>query len=369
MRCCVVPDFGFTGRFSGFFFFKKPVRGKQFDFGKGCGFQSRVRVSRAIRLQAGSPLDFEVPEDNDQYVAHVTGATAPPKVRVTSPSGKVFESGAGPATSDQQSFLIVESAPDNETSVFLAKDAAPGDWKIEALPGSTITGLETQAEDKAPTVVAAKVRKQGEQRVVDVRAFVKPGEKISLEVVGEDYQQTVARNLKLRSCSGGVKAPGHTSAESRCATVRFTPTFRYQGKRTVKAIVTDENGAALDAFNAATFSAPKPATPGKVPAVRIVRKGTDVFAIWGKGSKGTTRNGAYVILGDGRKIGHTAPVPCLAWKIPNVRRDTSVKLRVQAGRQDIQFGGAVTVTLPGGKDYAGPASLRGKKPPRSCDSI
>ncbi len=362
-------DFGFVGKFSGFFFFKKPVRGKQFDFGKGCGFQSRVRISRAIRAQAGSPLDFEVPEDNDQYVAHVTGASAPPKVKVTSPSGKVFESGSGPATSDQQSFLIVESAPDNETSVFLAKDAAPGDWKIEALPGSTLTGLETQAEDKSPSVVAAKVKKQGDRRVVDVRASVKPGEKIALEVIGEDYQQTIATNLKLRSCSGGVKAPGRTSGQSKCASVSFTPTFGYQGKRTVKAIITDENDAAIDSIDAATFTAPSPATPGKVPGVRIVRKGSDVFAIWGPGSKGTTRYGAYVILGDGRKIGHTAPVPCLAWKIPNVRKDTSVKLRVQAGRKDIQFGGAVTVTLKGGADYAGPAKLKRVKVPKACESI
>lgn len=362
-------DFAFFGKFSGFFFFKKPARGKQFDFGKGCGFQSRVRVSRAIRAQAGAPLDFEVPENNDQYVAHVTGLGGPPKVKVTSPTGKVFQSGEGPATSDQQSFIIVESAPDNETSVFLSRDAAPGDWKIEALPGSTLTGLETQAEDDAPTVVAAKVRKQGDQRVVDVRAFVKPGEKIALEVVGEDYQQTIASKLNLRGCGAGVKAPGHSTGESKCATVKFSPTFGYQGKRTVKAIVTDENDADVGSFDAATFSAPSPATPGKLPGVRIVRKGTDVFAIWGKGSKGTTRYGAYVILGDGRKIGHTAPVPCLAWKISNVRRDTSVKLRVQAGRQDIQFGGAVTVTLMGGKDYAGPAKLKRAKVPKACESI
>lgn len=354
--------------FSAFSFYTKPAKGPQYDFGFGCKFQNRVRVKRASRLQEGGPLTFDVPRNNDRYVAHVTGATAPPKVRVTSPSGNVFTSGSGPVTTDGRSFLIVESAPDNETSVFLGKGMTPGDWKIEALPGSQLAELSTQAEDKDPDTAIAKVRDDGPTKVVELREAIGDGNTVSVQVVGEGFRQTIASDVQTKPCTGGAKAPGHTTEESDCASIRFTPDFGLQGQRTVQAVVTAPNGAVVNTIDVATFRAAAPPTPSKVPTLRLYRKGTDVIGTWGAAKGGTTRYGSYAIVGDGRKIGHTAPRNCFAWKIANVRKDVSVTLRVQAGRKDLKFGEKASLTLRGGQTYAGDPRGRTARIPRPCKS-
>ena len=70
----------------------------------------------------------------------------------------------------------------------------------------------------------------------------------------------------------------------------------------------------------------------------------------------------------GRRFGHNAPKSCFAWRIDDVRPDVSVQLRIQAGRQDVQFGGAVVRTLKAGQAYAGPAKLKRARIPRACQS-
>lgn len=363
-------QFKFIGAFSGFFFYVKPRNGKRFDFGKGCGYQDRVRIARPRQVGGVQEMTFPVPKDNDQYVLHVQGVGKPPKVIITSPSGKTFQSGPNPQTSDGESFLIVENPEEPETSVFLSKDAVEGGWKVRAQEGSQLAGAEFQAEEKQPTVVTGTIRKVGKtDRELDLRYFLREGDTVTLDVVGDKFQQPLATGLRGQPCTGDKKAKGHTVKESRCRKLRFTPEFGYAGKRTVRAIVVDANGAELDRFNVVSYTAPAPATPKKTPALRLVRRGTDVFAVWGNTGGNTTRYAAYATLSDGRKIGHTAPATCLAWKIGQVRKSVSVTLRIQSGRKDIEFGRSATVKLAGGKTYAGPKALRKARVPKACASI
>jgi hypothetical protein len=44
-------------------------------------------------------------------------------------------------------------------------------------------------------------------------------------------------------------------------------------------------------------------------------------------------------------------------------------LRLQAGRQDLRFGGAGSVTLKSKAAYAGPANLKKAPIPRPCPSL
>jgi hypothetical protein len=352
-------------------FFWKPRGGNlpQSDFGFGCGFQALVRVART--RQAGAPFTFPVPADGDRYVAHIYGAPgAAPKVKITSPSGKVITSGSGTLTSDEEgTFVMIESAQDGETAVFLQKDAAEGDWVVEALPGSTVTGVAFQGEEPEPTVVSATVDRDDEERVADVSYDARAGDTIRLDVIGKDYQQSLAAKLAGKACPAGRKAPGRTTAQSRCARVRWTPTFGFGGTRSVQATVLDKSGAIIDKKTVARFDAAPPEKAPVVPELRMVRRGSSVFAIWGASGGTTARYGAYAILGDGRRIGHTSPEGCLAWKIKNVASDTAVTLRLQAGRQDLRFGGSNTVRLAGGAAYAGPKKLRGESIPTPCASL
>lgn len=357
----------FAGDFSAFFFWQQPRSGKRFDFGRGCGFQNRVRIARP--RQAGADFAFPVPENPKQYVAHIQGAGAPPKVRITSPSGVVIESGPGNAMTDNKTYMMLENPEAPETSIFLPPQAAAGDWKIEALPGSTVTGVEIQADEKKPTVVTGKATKKGERWQLDLRYALRPGDKVSLDVLGTNSQQNVATGLRGKRCADGKTLPGRTGSETRCATVLYSPNFSLGGNRTVRATVTDAEGAPVATATVARYRAAAPPLPSRVPALRLVRRGTSVFAIWGSAARGTERYGSYAVLSDGRKLGHNAPKSCFAWKIPKVAKTTSVRLEIQAGRQDVRFGGTVSQTLKPGAAYAGPKELRGAKIPKPCASL
>jgi hypothetical protein len=365
-------DFGFIGQFGGFFFWKQPASGKRFDVGRGCGFQERVRVKRRMLRGGGAdPVQtFPVPKDSAQYVAHFKGDGRPPKIKVTSPSGLTFSSSpTSSATTDNASFLIFENEDADETSVFLKKDAAPGDWKVEAILGTTITGVEFQGEEANPTVLAGSVTGSDTSRVLNLRYALRAGDTVSLDAIGKDFSQNIATQVRGAACPKGTTAPGRTPAVSRCAKLTWTPKFGYAGPRTVQATVLDKAGATVDRKAIATFKQGGPKTPPRVPGLRLVRKGRTVFAIWGAAGGNTTRYGAYAVLSDGRRIGHTSPRNCLAWKIDGVSPTTSVVLRLQAGRQDLQFGGAGSVTLKAKQVYAGPANLKKAPIPRPCASL
>lgn len=368
----------FFGTYSAFFKWQQPARRRRSDFGRGCGFQNEVRVRRSVvargARQAGDePFSFPFPENPKQYVAHIEGQGptpgSAPKVKITSPSGKVIESGSGPGMTDNQSYLLLENPDAPITTIFLPKTSAPGDWKVEPQAGSSVSGVSFQAEEKKPTVVTGKAKKRGKQWELDLKFAVRNGDKVSLDVIGDGYQQVLNTNLKGRACGGSAKIQGRTGGETRCAKVKYTPKFGYAGKRTVRATVIDGDGIPIESKTITTYRAGESPTPRKLSGVRIVRRGTTVFAVWGPGTDGTERYGSYVQLSDGRKLGHTAPKGCLAWRIENVARTTSVTLESQAGRLDQRFGPRAGVTLKGGKDYAGPAALRGKKVPKACPSI
>lgn len=354
--------------YSGFFRF----RDKFTEHGFGCGFTDRARIFPKTSNQTGAPasITFPVSAKEPQYVVHVEGQGAPPKVRVTSPTGRTFESGPNPGTTDGSTFIIVENPQSNETSVFLRANSAAGDWKVEALPGSApLTGVASFQDGRDdPTVVAGTVSTQGAKKVASLRYGLAAGQTVTLDVIGDGYQQTIARKLSGTACRAGVSAPGRTTAQSRCATIRFTPTFGYKGPRTLQATVYDGEGAIVDIIDVARFTARAPAIPTRPPAVRVVRTGTDVVAVWGRSTGNVQRYGGYAVLSDGRKLGFTGPASCLAWRIPAVARTTSVTFRVQAGRRDLAFGRAGLVTLRAGVAYVGPKELRGKALPRTCRS-
>jgi hypothetical protein len=137
----------------------------------------------------------------------------------------------------------------------------------------------------------------------------------------------------------------------------------------VRATVTDGEGAPVATATVARYRQAPPRPASRVPALRLVRRGTSVFAIWGSAAAGTERYGSYAILSDGRKLGHNAPKTCFAWKIGNVAKTTSVRLEIQAGRQDLRFGGKVQQVLKPGAAYAGPKDLRKAKIPKPCASV
>ena len=112
--------------------------------------------------------------------------------------------------------------------------------------------------------MAGTVATQGSKKVASVRYGLARGQTVTLDVIGDGYQQTIARKLAGTTCRPGVSAPRRTSAQSRCATIRFTPTFGYKGPRTLQATVYDADGAIVDLITwRASRHAPRPSRPAR----------------------------------------------------------------------------------------------------------
>ena len=357
-------------KYSGFF----PFGGGAREDGFGCGFADRARIFNLQAVVGGGPapsVQFTVPPNSPQYVAHIKGISGAPKVVVTSPSGRTFSAGAGEASSDQQTFLITENAAASETSIFLAREATPGLWTVTAQAGSVPLSGDVQfqeAEDQ-PTTVTGTVADDSGTKIVSLRYALSPGQTVAVDVVGDEYQQTIAEGLSGSPCTDGPTIPGRTAAQTRCQTITFKPTFGYEGRRTIRATVYDETERVIDTADIATYTATEPPLPTTPPNVRLVRRGGDVIAVWGRSTRGVTRYGAHAVLSDGRKLGFTTGPNCLAWRIPRVARGTRVKLRVLAGRQDLEFGGTGTAALAPRAAFGGPKRLRTARTPRPCAAL
>lgn len=378
--CADANIFGFIPvSFSGFFEF----RTKKFESGFGCGFGERARVRRTRgRAAAAGTVNFDVPRRSRQYVAHIKGRGKPPKVRVTSPSGRVIassRSGSRPAASDRRTYIIFENRDTNETSVFLGRNATPGVWKVQALPGSRLTGtvFEQEAERKptrvkaTPSALASATTTPPalRKRAVDLTYALKRGQTVTVEVTGDKFQQTLATGLRGRACPKGRRIAGRSRAETRCQRITYTPGFGYAGKRDVVALILDRDGAVINTIKVASYRAANPPLPTTPPDVRVVRRGTDVFIVWGTSKFGVTRYAVYAQLSDGRKIGFTSPAKCQTWKLSGVDPATSVVARVQAGRKDLELGGSSSATLKSNAAYGGPAKLAKAKIPPTCAPI
>ena len=226
-------DFGFFGQFSGFFFWKKPAgRPKRFDVGKGCGFQNRVKVQRKAR-QAGGPLTFPVPANNDQYVAHFRGADGAAEGEDHQPvRARVIQSGPDTDDPDRESFLIIENPTRRDVDLPPARSgggrlAGRGD-----AGGSAITTSRFQArgaEPDGPPGQGQEVRRRAVARLRWSAARRRQGHARPRRrgLPADDRGDAVAAS----ACTGGKKAPGKRPAQSLCAQLTWTPKFGFAGAR------------------------------------------------------------------------------------------------------------------------------------------
>ena len=235
--------------------------------------------ARARAAQAGGQ-SFVVAPGTKVVNVRVTGTGGAPDVVVVSPSGERIEplADVGAARADTRAL----AASYGDVTFVGVNAPAAGTWQVVPKDGSSaIAALATRTDVPAP-VVAGSVGGRGYKRLVSYRA-----------TTGNGLKTTIVETGPMGSRVLGV-------AKGARGTIRFAPAPGPRGKRTIEAIV-ERDGMPRLRKAIGSYTAPPTRKPGKVRALKVVRRGTAVTARWRKGARATT----YAVrfdLPDGRRL-------------------------------------------------------------------
>lgn len=201
----------------------------------------------------------------------VTGAGAAPSVVLTSPRGKtVVPVAFGPSAASAPAVALTVAK--TRTTYVMVRNPGAGTWKVSAAPGSSAITRVRQARGYPAPALHARVSGHGVTRRLTYSVTRRPG----LSVAFAERAHRVYRIL-------GTAKGAH-------GTLRFTPAPGSAGKRAVYAIVS-EGGVARESVPVSSYRAPAPATPARVHALHVRRRGRK-FSI----SFGGARGAAYYLL-------------------------------------------------------------------------
>ncbi len=229
------------------------------------------------------------------------------------------------------------------TQVFIAHPAA-GVWRLRALPGSTVTGVEQAQVDERPTVQAG-VGGSGEQRTLGYLYQPQPMHTTRfVEEGGKDEQEL------------GV-ADGRPCKDVKdihpdfplCGELHFVPAAGPAGPRRIYAVTT-MGGMETRRELVATYDAPPEREPSEVPSL-IVRRVPEGLRIGFAGSDppvAVARPVDYdvdVNLSNGRKLLDVLRSRTHQVTVTGVDADVGAKVAVSALRSDDTLGKTRDVTL------------------------
>ena len=224
------------------------------------GRSSRARVA-AVAMTAGAPFEDLA----------VTGDGAPPSVVLHDSAGHTVVPvalGAGAASAP----AVALAVPRNDTTYVMVRNPGGGTWTVSAAPGSSpITAVNTARGYTAPKV-SARVAGGGATRRLTYSVANRPGLSVSFAERAQRVYHLLGKATRARG------------------TLRFTPAAGPAGKRTIEAIVA-ENGVPRETVAVATYRAPGPVTPARVPGLRVRRTGRRFQVAFGTG-----RGAAYYLV-------------------------------------------------------------------------
>ncbi len=213
-----------------------------------------LHVFGARIAQAGAPLKLTVKDGDPSLAIKLDGTSGAPRVRVTAPDGRTYESTDGPGAAVTPAVRILRSEQLKSTMVGL-EHPKPGDYTIETLPDSAAITATSEAVDPPPASVSADVSaaaplaaavahgteaaiaaaKAGAKRTLTYDVRRRPGQKVTFVEVGLGGRRTIGTTSGGRGRLTFTPAPGRDPrrieaqftldglpAETRTI-VRFTP--------------------------------------------------------------------------------------------------------------------------------------------------
>lgn len=291
----------------------------------GCDIAPYAVSAPARAAQAG-PLTVDVKAGLEQENITVTGTGGAPRITVTAPDGEVVASGPGGAPA-KGTHMVVYSTPQAKATTVLIGKPVPGQYKVEAQPGSPPIARLGHAEGIPEPEVTGKVSGKGHARRLAYTVKPLPG-------------QTV--RFVERAAGAGADLGAAKGAKG---TLRFSPANGPKGTRQIVAMV-DQNGAPRRQLVVATYTAPAPLRPGRPKSVSVKRAGGGVKVSWGRAAR-AARYLVRVRLHDGTSKLYVLGGKQRALTIPGVATRT--------------FGTVTVAGLTATSNKAGPARKAGVK--------
>lgn len=247
------------------------------EFFWGCSFG--LLRDKAGVSSAGAAQSLQVPPSVPSTLFRVVGRTAPPRVRLVGPGGRVISSPSDGRPIFGREVVYIER-PETRTTDIAVKAAAAGRWRIERLAGSSAITSVAQADGLPEPSVRVRVGGRGNRRTLGYRVRPVPGQQVTFSEHGPQTSHLL-----------GV-------AEGTKGVLRFTPGDGPAGTRRIVALI-ESRGLPRARLEVARYGAPAPALPGR-PRVKITRRSRTLTIRWSRVPAAASFR-AFVVLGDGSR--------------------------------------------------------------------
>lgn len=276
----------------------------------GSGRGARAAQAGTITVPGGTPTAS----------LRITGTGGVPAVVVVSPSGeRITPSRAG---GEGVKAVAVDDPSENATYVAMPKPA-PGNWRVEAAPGSVpIAEVASANALPDPTVSATLRAAAGRTRALRWKFPNARGRTVSF----------------VEEAGAGVRVIGRGTGAG--GTVRFDPGEGPAGKRTIFAVVSQDD-VPRHRIELASYTSPGPPKPGRVTKPRTRRTRNAITVSWGA-ARGVAQYVVRADVSDGRRLAFTTTRRSL--RIPDIAKTDRVTVRIQARGRNGQLGPAARAT-------------------------
>ncbi len=232
------------------------------------------------RANAAAGESFRVPAGAPTASLAVTGAGGAPAVVLLAPDGTTI----APATRTGHGASVVALGDAAGATTYIGlRDPAAGRWQVRQAAGSqiTITGLRYSIGEPGPSI-RGTVSGRGFRRTLRYRVRV-PAD------VTVTFAEQAARLFHVIGRARGA-----------AGTIRFTAALAPAGARRLVALIAN-GGAPHGSRVLATYTVPRPPTPGRVRRLRI-RSNRRAFTISFTPAAGAVRTLVRITASDGRRL-------------------------------------------------------------------
>ncbi len=238
--------------------------------GKGAGLLGSNGAAGLLGTAASVEGDtFTLPSGQFAQELRLTSSSGTPVVKLIAPGGQIYTTpaAAGQLLSSAGQFYSAV-APEHNQVLVLLKHPQGGTWRVQSAAGSPPLQKLEVAADAPPARVQVKVRHGRGSRWslrYKIGNYV-PGTSVLLVERGKDSTHVLGI---ARSASG---------------TLSFLPQDAISRSRRIVAYLLNSEGAPQRALTVGHYTAPGAQRGGRVPGVRIVRKGLTALVSWPRAS-------------------------------------------------------------------------------------